>query len=60
MAPARISKSQRAHGRVVARSDGSEVEEMSEAGSRSSEDKGVTELAEEMQREVLLSLGLNQ
>ena len=56
MAPSRISKPQRAKGRVVARSDGSEVEEMSEAGS----DKDVTKLAKEMQREVLLSLGLSQ
>ena len=60
MAPSRISKSQRAQGRVVARSDGSGVEAMSEAGSRSSEDKDVTKLAKEMQREVLFSLGLSQ
>ena len=54
MEPVRVSKSQRAHGRVAARSDGSEVEEASQAGSQSSEDDNVTKLAKEMQREVLL------
>ena len=53
MAPVHAPKSQRTQARALARSDECEIEEPSQPGSQSSDGNQATNLATEMQREVL-------